>query len=143
MPDQFVVPQFIDVEDKILGPLSVRQFVILLLVLLTDALLYKLLTFGKFMMVGIPVIIIGGVFAFVKINGQPFHYALLNIVQTLRKPGIRVWDKHLTDGEVRSFITEEAAPPPPPPVRKAALTSSRLSELSLVVNTGGVYNPEE
>ena len=28
--DRFVVPQFIDVEDKIFGPVTVRQFLILL-----------------------------------------------------------------------------------------------------------------
>jgi hypothetical protein len=27
---QFVVPQFIDVEDKIIGPISVRQFLTLM-----------------------------------------------------------------------------------------------------------------
>ena len=27
---QFVVPQFIDVEDKVIGPVTVRQFLILL-----------------------------------------------------------------------------------------------------------------
>ena len=30
MPEKFVVPQFIDNEDKILGPITVRQFLILL-----------------------------------------------------------------------------------------------------------------
>ena len=27
---QFIVPQFIDVEDKIIGPVTTRQFVVLL-----------------------------------------------------------------------------------------------------------------
>ncbi|KKS92044.1 MAG: hypothetical protein UV69_C0039G0006, partial [Parcubacteria group bacterium GW2011_GWE2_43_12] len=27
---QFVVPQFIDVEDKIIGPITVRQFIIIM-----------------------------------------------------------------------------------------------------------------
>ena len=31
MPDQFVVPQFIEVEDKIFGPVTTRQFVVLLI----------------------------------------------------------------------------------------------------------------
>lgn len=143
MPEQFVVPQFIDVEDKIIGPISARQFVILLVVLLTDTLLFRLLSFGKFLLVGLPILIVGIVFAFVKINGQPFHVFLLNLIQTFRKPRIRVWDKSLTDAEVRIFMKTEEAPPAAPPVRKAPVTASRLAELSLVVNTGGVYNPEE
>ena len=28
--EQFTVPQFIDVEDKVIGPITVRQFIILL-----------------------------------------------------------------------------------------------------------------
>ncbi|MEK7105584.1 MAG: PrgI family protein [Patescibacteria group bacterium] len=143
MPEQFVVPQFIDVEDKIIGPISARQFIILLVVLLTDTLLFKLLTFGKFLLVAIPFLIVGLVFAFVRVNGQPFHYFVLNIVKTFRKPQLRVWDKSLNDSEVRIFMkTEEELPPPLPP-RKAAVTASRLAELTMVVNTGGVYNPED
>jgi hypothetical protein len=143
MPDQFVVPQFIDAEDKILGPLTARQFIILMVGGFATFTLYKLLTFTQFLLTGIPIILVSGVVAFVKINGQPFHFFMLNIVQTLRKPKLRVWDKSLTDAELKIHLKEEAPPPPPPPVRKAPLTSSRLQELSLVVNTGGVYKPEE
>ena len=143
MPEQFVVPQFIDVEDKIIGPISARQFVILLVVLLTDTLLFKFLTFGKFLLTAIPLLIIGIVFSFVRINGQPFHYFVLNMIQTFRKPRVRVWDKAISDAEVRVFMKIEEAPPAPSAPPKAPVTSSRLAELSLVVNTGGVYNPED
>lgn len=143
MPDQFVVPQFIDVEDKVLGPISIRQFVILLIVGLTDTVLFKLLSLGKFILIGVPIFIIGMVFAFVKINGQPFHYFVLNLIQTFRKPRLRVWDKRLTDSDVRQLMMHEEVPHAPVAPRKAPMTASRLQELSMVVNTGGVYNPEE
>lgn len=143
MPEQFVVPQFIDIEDKIIGPISARQFIILLVVLLTDTLLFKFLTFGKFLLIGIPILLIGAVIAFVRINGQPFHYFVLNIIQTLRKPAIRVWDKALSNSEVRVFMNTEELPPAATPTPRAPVTASRLAELSLVVNTGGVYNPED
>jgi len=141
--DQFVVPQFIDVEDKIIGPISTRQFVIMLVPLLLGALFYKLFTFGIFLVLIIPIFIICGLLAFFKVNGMPLHYFLLNLTQTLRRPQLRVWDKELTDEEIRDRIKKEEAPPPPPPPRKAPVTASRLHELSLVVNTGGVYKPEE
>ena len=32
--DQFVVPQFIDAEDKIFGPLTARQFIIVMFMML-------------------------------------------------------------------------------------------------------------
>ena len=42
MPQQFTVPQFIDVEDQILGPITVRQFVIVLADGIFLAISYKL-----------------------------------------------------------------------------------------------------
>ncbi len=143
MPDQFVVPQFIDAEDKIFGPITARQFIILMITGLLDFLLFKLLSFILFLIIGIPILMLGGVFAFAKINGQVFHYFVLNIIQTFQRPRLRVWYKVSTDAQLRMFMKEE--PPPPPDVRprKAPLSSSRLSELTLVVNTGGVYRPEE
>lgn len=143
MPDQFVVPQFIDIEDKIIGPISARQFIILLVVILTDTLLFKFLTMGKFLLIAVPISLVGMTFAFARINGQPFHYFVLNIIQTLRKPSIRVWDKQLNDTEVRLFMKTEEVHVSAPPIQKAPVTASRLAELSLVVNTGGVYNPED
>ena len=143
MPEQFTVPQFIDIEDKILGPLSARQFLIILSMGLTDTLLYKLLSFWKFLLFGIPIFIIGVTFAFIRINGQPFHFFVLNMIQTFRKPQLRVWDKALTDAEVRTYLTGKTVVPVATEPVKAPLSRSRLQELSLIVNTGGVYQPEE
>ncbi len=143
MPEQFIVPQFIDVEDKIIGPITVRQFVILLVSAGITFLFYKLFDFTLFLVTGIPLIGIGIVVAFIKINGQPFHFFLLNLAQTVRRPGLRVWNKELTDAEVRAFLARPEIKPPPPPPQKAPLEESHLAELSLIVNTGGVYRPEE
>ncbi len=139
---RYVVPQFIDVEDKILGPLTVRQFLILIFVAMAMFVEYKLADFGLFLAVGIPTFAIGGIFAFLRVNGQPFHFFLLNLVQTFRRPGLRCWDKELTDGEMLAIIREPPPPPPPRRIRKEALAGTKLTELSLVVNTGGVYNPD-
>jgi hypothetical protein len=140
---KYTVPQFIDVEDKIMGPLTTRQFVIMLVVCLIIALFYKLFDFSGFLLASIPLFSVGVVFAFLRINGQPFHYFLLNVVQTLQRPAIRVWDKAYTDEELRQIIK---APPPEKPklrIRKEPLAATKLTELSLIVNTGGVYNPED
>ena len=91
--DQFVVPQFIEVEDKIFGPITTRQFVILLVTGLILTAAFKWADTALFIFLAV---LIGGlalVLAFVKINGQSFHYFLLNIVQTLRRPSRRIWHK--------------------------------------------------
>ena len=143
MPEQFVVPQFIDSEDKIFGPVTARQFIILMVAGLTCFALFKLLSFVMFLIVGIPLICLAGIVAFVKINGQAFHYFFLNLLQTLKKPKLRVWQKIYVDAELKEFISAK-----PPPIiehfkRKEFTATSRLQELTLVVNTGGVYKPED
>lgn len=139
---QFVVPQFIDVEDKVLGPITVRQFIILLVVAIFLFIFYKLMTFVYFLLFGLPLFAMGVVLAFVKINGQPFHYFLLNLAQTIRRPKLRIWNKELTLDEVRQYLkVKEVKVVMPKPV-KEPLTATRLSELSLIVNTGGVYKGE-
>ena len=52
----FVVPQFIDAEDKILFFITVRQFIIMLVDLLLIYLLNRILTFGLFLLAGAPLL---------------------------------------------------------------------------------------
>lgn len=140
---QYVVPQFIDVEDKILGPVTVRQFVIILIDFGIMFIVFKLASLGLMVLINLPLLGTGLVLAFVRINGMPFHYFLLNLVQTVKNPNVRVWDKEYTDVELKSFMNVKPPPPPPKKIYKEAPTTSRLSELTLQVNTGGAYTPEE
>ena len=139
---QFHVPQFIDVEDKILGPITTRQFVICLLAFGLEFVLYKLFTFWVFAFLGLLLFAFAGTVAFLRVNGRPFHYFLLNLTQTMRRPRLQVWDKSLSNADVRRFLREVPPAPPPAPPTKAPIESTRLQELALVVNTGGVYRPE-
>lgn len=140
---QYVVPQFIDVEDKILGPITTRQFAILMITGLVMFIIYKILYIWYALAIDVTLLGMALVMAFVRINGQPFHYFLLNFVQTFRRPNIRVWNKNLTDAEIIALAKVDIPPPPPPKIYKEAPTTSRLSELALIVNTGGVYHPED
>jgi len=135
---QFTVPQFIDVEDKIIGPITVRQFIILIVAGFFLFLEYKLSDFAFFLFIGVPTLLIFIVLAFVKINGMPFHYFILNVIQTLKKPMIRIWAR---SEEIYASIskTDKEKIVVTPSSHKAQATRSRLSELSLVVDTGGAY----
>lgn len=139
---QFTVPQFIDVEDKIIGPVTTRQFIILLATALLIFVFYKLLAFLPFLILAVILFGIGGTLAFVRINGQPFHFFLLNFLQTFRSPKLQLWDKTPIEAVLQEAI--KITPPPPPPVkpRKEIVTSSRLAEISLIVDTGGAYTGE-
>ncbi len=134
---QFVVPQFIDVEDKIFGPISVRQFLIIMGALIATAISYQLFNFITFLLVAIVLLGSGAVVAFLKINGQPFHFFLLSLIQTIRRPRLKIWSRHLA-----SFKPAPAPPivtPSMKPVRHALPPASRLSQLALLVDTGGAW----
>jgi hypothetical protein len=139
---QFVVPQFIEVEAKVIGPITARQFIILLIGAGFMFLAYKLADFTLFILEGLIIFIITGTFAFVKINGRPFHYFLLNLIQTLKKPKLRVWQKEelqITTHKLRKEKKKKEEKFEGEVKPRKQLNPSRLSELSLVVDTGGAY----
>ncbi len=143
MPDKFIVPQFIDKEDQILGPITVRQFLISLGTVFAVFIEYKIFAFVYFLLIGLMTLGAGAIFAFVKINGQPFHIFFINFLQTSLRPSQRVWDKNPLDAELREWIKPEVFTRVEPTMRKERPASTRLRDLSLTVNTGGVYKPED
>jgi hypothetical protein len=145
MPDKFIVPQFIENEEKILGPVTVRQFLLSLASAFAIFIEYKILQLPYFIFATVVTAAIGGTFGFVKVNGQPFHLFFLNFVQTLVRPSLRVWDKAPTDDELRLLIKPQTISEVETDgqAHKTRPGSSRLRDLALIVNTGGVYEPEE
>jgi len=138
---QVVVPQFLDVEDKIIGPVSVRQFVEMMIGAIIIAILYKLFDFPLFVISGLAIIAITLIVAFVKINGQSFHLFLLNFVQTIKRPKLKIWRKQIIIKQLKKEL-EQPPPPPPPPLRQRPVSVSKISEIALVIDTGGVYQGE-
>ena len=139
-----MVPQFIDIEDKIIGPITTRQFIILLADAFLVFLSYRFSDFSLFVLLLIVELIAGLMLAFVRVNGRPFHFFLLNLIQTLGRPRLRVWKKQVTTEEAKASlgIKTASATPAPAVVRHAPPATSRLSELALIVDTGGVYHEE-
>ena len=140
---QFVIPQFIDVEDKVIGPISVRQFITLLcgvvVIFLSYELIYRLNNNPWFF--ALSAFFIGAlclIIAFVRINGRPFHYFLLSLIVALKEPRLRIWSK-----EVSLYDLKRERPSPEKPVisppPKRGLTASKLATLSLIVDTGGAF----
>lgn len=133
MPQQFVIPQFTDEESKVMGPIAVRQFVIVVFLVLFEYLFYKLFSTLVFWIITIPY---GGLMlalAFLKVNGFPFHRFLLDAAIFYRRPRFRSW--RLEEGVIdmsKVISNIERGILPEKPV-------SRLAEFSLVVDTGGAF----
>lgn len=143
--DQVTVPQFIDNEDKILGPITVRQFVIMFVAAIILFLFYKFSDFITFVFACIPIGGLATIIAFVKINGQPFHFFVLHIVITLQRPSLRVWRKmvrHDTLIHVQVHTPSSEEKLQTALNEHAMLSGRKLSELSLIADTGGAYMGE-
>jgi len=137
---QFTVPQFIDVESKIIGPITTRQFLIIIGAGVIVAISYRLFDFTLFLTVTVGVVLIASIFSFLKINGRPFHFFILNLIQTIKRPGTRVWNNRLTifeEVDKTSFVRPIIKVLP-----KEVYKKSRLAELALVVDTKGRYKGE-
>jgi hypothetical protein len=142
--EAFTIPQFLDVEDKIIGPITTRQFIICIVGAGMMFIAYKLADLVTLILVGLLIVVLVLVIGFVKINGQYFHYFLINVIQTLKRPGLRVWRKKYTTTELKDWLKKPSPTLPLGHVMfKKAIGTSRLSELALIVDTGGFYVGEE
>ena len=142
MPQQFIVPQFIDVEDKIFGPISVRQFVVILGGGFIVVIEYFIFPFVFFLVIALITFGMIAMFAFFRINGQNFHIFLLNLATTLRNPKLKLWRKYLEYEDLAITKKKDDDSAGPSLRRKSTPTRSRLQELSLIVDTGGAYGEE-
>ena len=90
---QFNVLQFIEVEDKIIGPLSLKQFLYLGAGAGILFVAWFFLKLWAFLVLAIPIILICGLLAFYRVNGRPFIAFLGSLIGYLTKPRLYVWKK--------------------------------------------------
>jgi hypothetical protein len=90
---QFQIPQFTEIEDKIIGPFTIKQFLYLLMGAFVIFILYKMLNFFIFLLLAIPVAVICIGLAFIKVNQQPLMNVIKNFFRFLKKPDFYVWKK--------------------------------------------------
>ena len=88
---QYQVPQFINIEDKVVGPLTIKQFFYLLGGTGTGVIAYFFMQFFLFIIVMVPVGILTLLFAFLTINGQPFAKIFSSALNFYLKPRLFVW----------------------------------------------------
>ena len=129
----FGVPQFIDVEDKIAGPLTWKQLgwmigmgaIILLVFALFDTTLAIIIT--------IPVVLMFCALAFYKPNGTPLTFFIVDATMFLLRPKIAVWERPTG---VLPTIKSENVPKvrPDEQVPEKRLTRERLAELARIID---------
>lgn len=124
---QFQVPQFIEVEDKIFGPLTFKQFIYLLGGVGAAYIAYRLLP----LFIAGPVIlaVAGGAasLAFLEYNGRPFIISVENAFYFLLHPKLYLWNN---ERRAKKPAEQKTADLTKGTVYIPKLSESKLHELS-------------
>lgn len=122
---QFQVPQFIEVEDKIFGPLTLKQFLYVLGGGAAVFLLYVFLPLWLTIIIGAPIAAFFGALAFYPVNGRPFIKYLESMLAYFSRARLYVWRKI----EHKKFKKEETEAKEVG-LRLPKLTESKLKDLA-------------
>lgn len=142
---QFQVPQFIEVEDKIFGPFTFKQFIYMIGGLGAAYLLWRALPH----FLAIPLIIgVGGLaaaLAFMKLNGRPFILALEYGFYYLIHAKLYLWS---SERKKKPEAATKKEPEKRAEVYMPKLSDSKLHELSWSLDikeriAAGISNPKE
>jgi hypothetical protein len=87
------VPQYIDVEDKIAGPLTAKQLGWLICLGVMLLILWNIVPAPVFFIIGIPLAILFVALAFYKPYGQPLGSFFLFGIMYFFRPKIYIWKR--------------------------------------------------
>lgn len=120
---EYQVPQFIEVEDKIFGPLTLKQFIFVAggVGLCVILILYLPTFIG--ILLSIPVAMLSGALAFYKVNNKNFVDMIEAAFNYYTKDQLYLWKKEPKN-------VPEVAAPPEVTRQKLELTRGRLKDLA-------------
>ena len=104
------IPQFIEIEDKIIGPLSLKQFVYVGGSLAIGFLLWSILPRIVALFTAVPIMAFGMGLAFYKYNGRPLVVLMENAFNYLSASKLYIWrkqEKKPEKGKRASDVVEE------------------------------------
>ncbi len=135
---QYKVPQNVEAEDKILGPLSLRQFIYVIVALMWGFLMWRL--FIHFPLVAfLAALPVSGVFlalGLIQREEQSFENYFTAMVRFVVVPRKRVWHKD----DVKAALKGNVQPVKPAnniPQRNPEQLRGQLEKLALIVDTRG------
>lgn len=124
---EYQVPQFIEVEDKIFGPLTWKQFVFMGGGIGLAVIIFLYLPFTFAVLFGLPVIAFAAALSFYKVNDRSFVDILGAGFAFYTRNQKYIWRK---EDKAQAAAPVQAAPVVPPR-EKLALSGSKLHDLAL------------
>ncbi|HBD24708.1 MAG: hypothetical protein A2566_03215 [Candidatus Zambryskibacteria bacterium RIFOXYD1_FULL_40_13] len=133
---RYQVPQFIEIEDKIIGPLTLKQFVYLVGGAGMSFIMYNFLPLIVALLLIAIIIPISLALAFYKINNKPFIDFMESAFAFYTKQNLYIWKKEEKIVEAKKAeATTEAQ------VYVPRLSDSKLKELSWSLDINENLNP--
>src|SRR3989338_4993508 len=135
---RFQVPQFIEVEDKIFGPLTFKQFIYVAGGVGIAAILFIILPKFLAIIISLPIVIFAAALAFYKMNDKPFINVVEAFVKYTLTNKLYIWKKEppslKSSGEPREKKPIEQIYVP-------KLSESKLKELTWSLDIKENQNP--
>lgn len=125
---RFQVPQFIEVESKIFGPLSLKQFIYLAGGAGSVFITYKFGGIFLTFLIGVPLAGFAVALAFYKVNNQPFIKIVENAFKHFAGTKLYIWKKR--EPEKKKELEEAKEAKGQPEIQVPKLTQSRLKDLA-------------
>lgn len=135
---RFQVPQFIEVEDKIFGPLTFKQFVYLAGGAGVCVIFLTFLPRFLALLVSLPVAALALALAFYKVNEKPFIFLIEAFINYTMTHKLYIWKK--TDNP-RPTTSSGTAPRPIQQIYVPKLSDSKLKELTWSLDIKENQNP--
>ncbi|MFH1246339.1 MAG: PrgI family protein [Candidatus Liptonbacteria bacterium] len=135
---QYQIPQFIETEDKIIGPLSLRQFLWVGGGLGITMILYFALSFTVWVPIAILFTATGAAMGMIKINGRQLPEVVMNAARFYWQPRTYTWQP-----ETKAPAAGEAAPKEAMFSLESIAAGMNLSHTWEKVQTGTVESKEK
>ncbi len=135
---RFQVPQFIEVEDKIFGPLTFKQFIYIAGGIGFCVVLFIFLPKFLAIIIGLPVILLAASLAFYKVNDKPFINVVEAFIKYLFTNKLYIWKKEdkIIDNRQKTMNNKSIEQ-----VYVPKLSESKLKELTWSLDIKENQNP--
>lgn len=132
----FSVPQFIDIEDKIAGPLTWRQLLWMIGMGAVLLVMFNMFDMGLFIVFAIPVTLVFVALAFYRPNGMPLPIFIYHSIMFLFRPKISVWERPVMPMMTKAKPAKQQQDQPTARADKH-LTNESLRNLAAIVDGRG------
>jgi len=142
------IPQNIDKEDKLVGPLTLKQF---LYILGASSLIFVIhqyyvdgyLYFTEFIIISVLISALALSLAFFKINGRPFIVFLGHTIAYIFAPKIRFWAPDNKTSIAKLKIADLETKTQEKSNQDIDTDHGKVEKLARILDTGGKINTEE